>query len=731
MKRSASFQTLSFAGLLLASAILAPAAFAGGGADDSNAATDRPQVATDYIMIKFQDPPAACYEGGLPGLARTKPLTGKFNRQSRAARAYFRHLGATHANYRSWLARNAAAAQIVREYRITFNGVAVKLNGVPPERAAAGPGVRAWAYSGLYHPTMNVSTSLIGADALWGGSPADAGRGISVAIIDSGIQDGHPFFACKHIRHHGPYFSGVAPVPPFSPFPVIFDTHGTHVAGTVGGCVSELAAVDPDGPITGSISGVAPGVTLHDFNVFPGIGAAFWTGFLKTGQVSAFSHDIAAAIEDAVALGVDVINMSLGGGVAGPHDFLAEVADAAVDAGVVVCASAGNNGPGDATVGSPGSGRKVIAAGMSSNPHFIGIPVTVGTVTYGAAVGEFTNFNVVTAPYTVTTPANGCTAIREDLTGKIALIDRGDCTFSTKIRNAQAAGAIGVLMVNNRPGDPFGMAQDGTPNQPTIPAAMLGRQEGNAIKPAGTVTVDGTTLQEFRTGNADILALDSSRGPAPFTFLVKPDVVAPGVNVYSSVFGFGPGGFSDVTYDFELFSGTSMAAPHVAGAAALLLAEHPDWSPADVRSALVNTAARTVTDPITGTADPGLLARGGGRIDVVAASTTPLTLDPATVSFGFWSGNQTVAASVQVRLRNVSGAPQSVTVAASGPPIVSVTPTLLTLAAGESASFTVKLDAGTSAQTGSGDYDGEVVVSTGGRTLRLPWFVRIDRRGKL
>src|SRR5207249_1214505 len=142
----------------------------------------------------------------------------------------------------------------------------------------------------------------------------------------------------------------------------------------------------------------------------------------------AFSHDIAAAIEDAVALGVDVITMSLGGGLTPPKDYLdlEGACNGAVDAGVVVVVAAGNSGPGDSTVESPGAYRKVIAAGASTNPHFIGTPVTVGSSTFAAAAGDFSNYaGVVTAPYTVTDPANGCAAITTDLTGQIGLIDRG------------------------------------------------------------------------------------------------------------------------------------------------------------------------------------------------------------------------------------------------------------------------------------------------------------------
>lgn len=716
-----------FAGTALIAVSIIPAG-AGGRATDAPAPA---QAEHDYVMVKLTDPPIASYTRGIPGLARTKPqLGGKLNLNSSSARAYSRYLAERRQNYRGWLQSNAPRAQIVREYAVVFNGFAIRLNGERLEHLATGPGASRVSRSFLVRPTMNVSTSLIGADVLWAGAPASAGLGVAVAIIDSGVQDGHPFFACKGsggipaIDHHGPYFSGVAPGA-INPFPTIISTHGTHVAGTVGGCPTDLATADPDGPIVGTISGVAPGATLHDFNVFPGIGA----GLVAFGG-AAFSHDIAAAIEDAVLEGVDVINMSIGGGVQGPHDFLADASDAAVDAGVVVVAAAGNAGPGLSTVGSPGSGRKVIAAGASTNPHFIGIPVTVGSSTFGAALGDFASFGVVTANFTTTIPANGCTAISTPLTGKIALIDRGQCTFTTKIRNAQNAGAIGVLVVNNVAGDPIAMGHDGTSPFPTIPAAMLGKAEGNSIKPSGSVSVDGTSPSEVISANADIIAGFSSRGPTPFTFLIKPDAAAPGVNVYSSVFSFGPGGFGDVQYDFALFQGTSMATPHIAGSAALLRALHPDWSPADVRSALVNTAARTVRDHVNGTVDPGVLARGGGRIDLVAANDTPLTLDPASASFGRWTGNRSVSAQLQIAVRNVSGAAQSCGVSTTGPALTSASPGVLNLAAGATTTVTVNLNAGPADMTSSGDYDGDVSIDCGGALLRVPWWVRIDREAK-
>src|SRR5690606_13395854 len=153
------------------------------------------------------------------------------------------------------------------------------------------------------------------------------------------------------------FASGVA-----GPGPELIIDHGTHVAGTIGGRFGTSGTVAGTAvPLTG-LSGVAPGVTLGNYNVFPGIGA----GFVAFGG-SAFSHDIAAALDAAVADGMQVANMSLGGTVQGPHDLLAEASNAAVDAGMVVVVAAGNSGPGDATVESPGSAAKVITAGASTN----------------------------------------------------------------------------------------------------------------------------------------------------------------------------------------------------------------------------------------------------------------------------------------------------------------------------------------------------------------------------
>jgi minor extracellular serine protease Vpr len=719
-----------FAALLVFVLVIAGGALAGkppkggGAAPPNRDFTEAPSTPTqsEYYTVVFQDPAAASYTGGLSGLPRTKPEPGhKLNPNSAAVRKYKQHLNGVHDNFRGWLSSRAPEAEVVREHFLTGNTLVYKLNGADPGLLAQGPGVKKAAPSALYRPAMTVSVGLINAPTVWAatGGQANSGSGIDVGVIDTGIDDTHFFFDCKGDIQHKVYASGVAGGGP----DIVFD-HGTHVAGTVAGCVSTLPAGDPVG---GTISGVAPGAALYDYNIFPGFGG----GFIAFGG-SAFSHDIVEALEDTVEDGMDVLNMSIGGKVQGPNDLLQEAVDATADAGLVVAVAAGNSGPGDSTVESPGTAAGALTAGASTNPHFVGIPANGtktggGAFAFGAALGDFDGSGApepdgreafvpaITAAYTTTSPANGCTAISTALAGKIAVIDRGVCTFATKIRNAQAAGAVGVLVVNNVAGDPTGMAHDGLAF-PTIPAAMLGKNEGNSIKPSGNVTVDGSNPQEFITANADIIAGFSSRGPTPFEYLIKPDATAPGVNVYSSVFD----------NQFAFFQGTSMATPHLAGSAAVLLDAHPGWSNKDVKSAIVNTAKRPVTDHVNGTAATGALTRGGGRVDLAAATRTPLTLDPVSVSFGKWTGNKSIQSSVTVTVKNVSATSQLCGVSLTGPTAtarVSVSPSSTSIVSGGTTTVTVSINAGRS--LAPGDYEGDLVLTCGGTTLRAPWWVRV------
>ncbi|HEX9575523.1 MAG TPA: S8 family serine peptidase, partial [Myxococcales bacterium] len=547
-------------------------------------------IADGYAIVTLSDPPLADW----PGAARAK--NGKIDFNNGANGRYQAALAQARNDFKQWLKATNSPAQVLREYDTVLNGFGVQLNGASFDSLRAGPGVTSVEPSLTYAPTMNRSVGVINASAAWTavGGVANAGAGIKIGVLDTGIDQTHPFltdnsltppagfpkfdpgnqqFTSRKVIVARVYFTGK----PGSFTAQALQDHGTHVSGTIAGVNGTTAPATATTPAVSGLTGVAPKAFLGNYNVFPG----------QTGNAT--SHDIAQAIEDAVKDGMDVINMSLGGGINGFKDQLTVASNRAAKAGMVVAIAAGNSGPGVNTVESPGQAADAITACASTNNHFFGILLTVASTTFGAAVGDFGSFNpAVTAPLANWTDSSGatkaCTAVTgTPFAGSIVVIDRGTCTFSTKIRNAQNAGAAGVVVVNNVAGDPTAMGKDGTPNQPTISGVMVGLADRTAIRAdAGqNATVNGATVVEVLTNNQNFLAGFSSRGPANLLD-IKPDVCAPGVNVFSSVPGNG----------FAMFQGTSMATPHVAGSSALLRQLHPDWTPAMIKSALVDTATR-------------------------------------------------------------------------------------------------------------------------------------------
>jgi minor extracellular serine protease Vpr len=726
-----------------------------------NNGTDAPPSASgvlpDYAIITLKDQPVASYDGHLPGYARTMPLPGqKLDLNSPAAQSYSSYLETQHANAKSWINGNMPGVQIIDEYTVVLNAIAVKLNGNNPNGLWNTSGASFVSSDYLYQTEMNRSPTLIGAPVLWNavGGQSNAGAGIKIGIIDTGIDQTHPFLtdnsltvpagfpkcdtidssvgiadtSCKFVSNKVIVAKVFETLTSFDAHAA--QEHGSHVSGIAAGVANTCA------PFVGcTLSGIAPKAFLGNYNVFPG------------NVLSASSHDIAKAVEAAVSDGMDVLNLSLGG-TANPDDVLVNAVNSATDAGVVVAIAAGNSGPGAGTISSPGIADKVITVGASTNPHFIGIPVTVTSIgTFGASVGQFANFvPPVTATFTTTSPTNGCTPISTTLSGKIALIRRGSCTFTTKVRNAQNAGAIGVVVINSQQGDPIAMAQDGTTPVPTIPAVMVSITNGNAMAAVSgsTVTVDGTNPQEFFSdgSGSDILASFSSQGPpilqSPGQGLgqpqnkIKPDVTAPGVNVYSSV----PSFACASPPCFAFFQGTSMATPHVAGSAALLLQLHPGWSPEQVKSALVNSAHRPVKSFTTGNPLSNPMSRGGGRIDLAAASQISATLETgpspsgvgdgqAMFSFGeIVSSSQTRSFTITITSVSTSSVTYTVSVlAASAGPTITPSVSTVTVAAGATATVDVSLSPSPTLQ---GQFFGDVQLSGGPALLSVPYWVQVD-----
>jgi len=585
----------------------------------------------------------------------TKPPHGKkidFN--SNAVRSYRAQLNAQRNQFKQWLHANAPSAKVTSEYDVSLNAVAVQLNGTPLATIKAAPMVQSAEYNALYYPNLSESYKIINASGAWtaAGGRSNAGAGIKIGDIDSGILETHPFFDptgfsyppgfpkcdaadsnshhkdqdCKHVTPKvivAKVFFNKARQQGLDATAV--EGHGTHTAGIAAGVTGKTAVVN--GVSIGDMSGIAPGAWLGNYNVFP--------DSVNESRHGARNEDILNAVDAAIEDGMDVLNLSLGGSYHGNNDLLAHGLDNAVEGGVVVAVAAGNSGPGQGTLESPGRARKVITVGASTNQHFVGQPFTYpagGGTTVGAAVGDFdplpaASFNLFD------TQSNGCASVDPGASGKLAIIDRGVCTFSQKVANAKAAGAIAVLIINNVAGDPIAMARTAGFDD-DLPAVMISKNDGAALRASGATTASANaTFQEFITPeNKDILAGFSGQGPTRVDFAVKPDLTSVGVNVLSSCVSTDPVDCGEAPWAF--LSGTSMSTPHIAGSAAVLLHLHSDWTPAQIKSALVNRADLVVKDAATGLHDVGPTAQGAGRENLSVAANATTWMDPASASFG-------------------------------------------------------------------------------------------------
>jgi subtilisin family serine protease len=583
----------------------------------------------------------------------TKPAPGKkldFN--SNAVKSYRAKLAAQRNDFKKWLKANAPKAKITSQYDISLNAVAVQLNGTSLKTIAAAPMVERAGYNALYYPNLSESYKIINASGAWtaAGGRATAGSGIKIGNIDSGIDETHPFFDPTGFSYPEGFpkcdaADSTSNTPDedckyVSPKVIVakvfynksgqqgldaqaIGDHGTHTAGIAAGVTGKTAVVN--GVSIDDMSGIAPGAWLGNYNVFP------------DDIPSARSEDILNAVDAAIADGMDVLNLSLGGGYQGKNDLLSNGLDNAVDAGVVVAVAAGNSGPGAGTLESPGRSPKVITVGGSTNQHFVGQPFTYpagGGTTVGAAVGDFDP--LPSASFDLfDTNSDGCASVDAAAAGKLAIINRGGCTFSQKIANAKAVGAIAVLIINNVAGDPIAMARTAGFDD-DLPAVMIGKNEGAALRASGATTASAVaTFQEFITGNKDIQYASSGQGPTSVDLAIKPDLTSVAVNVLSSISCVGEtGNCPDDGSGWAFFTGTSMATPHIAGSAAVLLQLHPEWPPAQIKSALVNRADLLVKDAVTGLHDIGPTAQGSGRENLSVSADATTWLNPVSASFG-------------------------------------------------------------------------------------------------
>lgn len=682
---------------------------------------------------------------------------------SPAAATYRRQIRASHAALRADI--SARGLHVSGEADTLLNAVFVT---APPERVAelAGlPGVAGIVPLRTYKMDLNQAVNLVDAPAAWTalGGVGNAGMGIKIGILDSGIDQTHPAFqdaglvpppgypicagsdcaftsnkvivARSYVKMLAAGSSASNPAADSRPddvSPRDRTGHGTAVASVAAGNTTS-------GLVT--ITGMAPHAFLGNYRIFGSPGVNDTT-----------SDDvIIAAAEDAIADGMDMISLSLGapafsapldsGAVCGqspgvPCDPLASAMEAAVKGGMIVVVAAGNNGqtglggPGYNTISSPGDAPSVITVGASTNSHMFPerVSVTGTSQSYNAFLG-----NGTVPPAPLTAPGidlatlgigtQACAALPAgSLSGAIALIERGNCTFLVKLQNAIAAGAIGVI---------FYMADGSTPITPgglggtATPAVMISNADGTALQNlldvnAGqTVTIDPAQAEQQVT-LFNQLASFSSQGPVAGSNALKPEVVAPGTNLYMAAQSYDALGALFGANGYTVANGTSFATPLVTGAAAMVKQSHPGWTPAQVKSALVNTATQDVTQDDAGHAVTAQ-SIGAGKLDAGAAVASTVTADPATLSFGVLTS---LPMGRQIVLTNSGNS--SVTLAvgndnahAAASIAMAFSQSTITLAPGASSTLTVTLSGGVPA---GGSYAGAVTIQGAGVSLRIPYL---------
>ncbi|MDX6486624.1 MAG: minor extracellular serine protease Vpr, partial [Gaiellaceae bacterium] len=715
------------------------------------------------VIVELGLPPLATRGGrGLyAAVARQK-----LDVRSSSARAYLRLLERRQSRAAARIQAAIPQARIGRRFQVVLDGLTVSLPAAKLPALLRQSVVTKVFPSVAYTLALDRSPSIIGADALRATTGA-GGQGIKIAVVDDGIDESNPFFAPAGFSYPSGFPQGIAAhvtpkvivarvfpgpnagapgrlaVDPDSSF------HGTHVAGIAAGISGTTAPAGSDHPAVAGLSGVAPRAWLGNYRVF--------TIPTPIGHV-ANTPEIVAAFEAAVKDGMDVVNFSGGGPQIEPRsDALLAAVHAVAAAGVVPVISAGNDRDdfGIGSTGSPGTAPDAISVAAVSNTHVFaaaldvtasdapsflkGIPfqgangesaptawsagqtlVDVGAI--AGSDGKPVDRHLCGPPGALDSPSGAIPG--GTLNGAIALVDRGICPLDTKARIARVAGATGIVYVDNREGE-----ANVLPVTPAVPGGSISNLDGARLRTymaehGGRAAIRvGREHLELETGRSDVITSFSSAGPTAFGHELKPDVSAPGGQILSATLP------RINASRFAVFDGTSMAAPHVAGAVALLLQLHPSWTPAQIKSALVSTAgpaysdtARTLEAPVT--------LEGGGLAALPRATDPHLFTSPSSLSFGdlsVGSGDATRTLSLHLSdAGNGSGTWQVQLVAQAATPGTALDlPGVVTVAPGGQAD--VSVTARTAAGSPSGENYGFVVLRNGASTLRVPYLFLADK----
>lgn len=603
----------------------------------------------------------------------------------------------------------ADGGKVVAKLQSAYNGIRVRIAANKADDLAGLPGVVGVHALTPKTPSNAVSVRFLGVPQAWEAT-GKTGKGIKVGIIDTGIDYTHATFggpgteaayadalanSSATLPEDSTLFGAAAPrvkgghdfagddydaegvtgsaTPAPDDNPLDCNGHGTHVAGTAGGGGVSADGTAYAGPYDSSIPGT-------DFKVGPGVAPEVELYALKVFGCSGSTDLSVQAIDWAVDHQLDVINLSLGAPFGQVDDPDAVAAANAVAAGVVVVASSGNEGGNPYLAGSPAVGQGVIGvAAVDSAESFPGAQLTLAGATVQAinangATLPTGSLSVVVVPDQADTDdvneSLGCSVDSFTAAGitpggnQLAVVTRGECARAAKAIFGQQAGAAAVLMLNTDPGFPpfegeiTSNPDDGQPFQVTIPFFGASSDDAEAIIAAdgSEVSFSATTLANptYRT-----VADFSSAGPSTTESGLSPNVAAPGVSIASAAVGTGNGA--------QIQSGTSMAAPHVAGVAALTVQAHPGWTASQIAAAVVGTA------DADGVAGYQVTQSGAGLVDAMQAINTQTVVtgdsyraeagrvQEATLSFGFDEFAKTYRDTRTITITNLSDRPVTYT----------------------------------------------------------------------
>jgi subtilisin family serine protease len=757
----------------------------------------------NYI-VQMRDLPVVAYDGSVKGLAATEPAKGqKIDPNSAVVTKYVGYLNGKH----DAELKAVGATKKLYDYAYSYNGFAARLSAAQANKLAADKDVVAVSPAETRKADTSSTPTFLGLTdpgGLWDqlGGFGHAGEDIIIGDVDSGIwpeslsfadrvdangvpsRDPSAKLAYQQIpgwhgkcvpgeafnasmcnqkligaRWYNASQGGDAGIDTNNPWEFNsvrdYNGHGTHTASTAGG----NHGVPTTGPasIFGTISGMAPRARIAAYK-------ALWST-QDASTASGSTPDLVAAIDQAVADGVDVINYSISGTQTNFADPVEISFLFAADAGIFVSESAGNSGPTVATVAHPGPWTTTVAAGTHNRDGQGSVTLGNGTTYNGAsiatAVGPAPLVNASAVGVAGADPDalrlcftagdNGGTAVLDPakVAGKIVVCERGVNARVNKSLAVKQAGGVGMILVNTSPNSI-------NADFHFVPTVHLPDTNRVAVETyAGTAGATATINQSTIVFNAPapFTATFSSRGPllAGGGDVLKPDVIAPGQDILAAVAPPGQAGL-----DFNLLSGTSMSAPHVAGVAALLKDLHPTWSPMAVKSSLMTSASDVLDGPNTNplvifrqgaghikpnsAADPGLVY-DAGFLDWLAflcgtttavnpASCTTLknagfSFDPsdynsASIAIGDLAGTQTITRKVT----NVGGAAATYTASVTGLAGVTavVTPASLTLNPGQTKSYTVAFTRGTAALNAY--VGGQLTWTDGTHNVRSPIVVK-------